>query len=117
MFVHFQPPRSDFLTAWITHGLRKGDELICSEPQGAVELLEIDRPAKYSRETLGSAKKVHILTDKSGINRRVETSVIRRDVLHALAMSNVDEIERGIRHEILQLSLIHISEPTRRTPI
>jgi hypothetical protein len=56
VFVHHQPPRNDYLSAWIAHSLRKGDELIRFKLHCAVELFVIDRSPEYGRETFGSAK-------------------------------------------------------------
>jgi hypothetical protein len=81
--------------------LRKGDKR-GTQLQRAAELLDPNCSSKHRRNPLGSAEQVDILTNEPGIDGCVEASILDRDILHSLAVGDIDEVEGSLSNEILR---------------
>ena len=86
----------------ITHSLSERDKLRLIELHRSGEPLIIDCSAEYGCQPFRSAKQIDVLTDEARIDRGVKPLLFVGDILHAIAMSDIDEIEGGGRDEILQ---------------
>jgi len=85
----------------ITHSLSERDKLRLIELHRSGEPLIIDRPAEYGCQPFRSAKQIDVLTDEASIDRGVKPLLFVGDILHEIAMSGIDEIERIGRDKFL----------------
>ena len=93
------------LSVGVSHCLREGHELLVWQLQGASELWIVDRSPKDRGEPLRGAEQIDVLADEAGIDRGVEAALLGRDIRHALAMSDIDEVERRGGDKILKAGL------------
>ena len=61
----------------------------------------VDRGPEHCGKSFGRAEQIDVLADEAAIDRRVQAAVLGRNILHALAMRYIDEIERRGGDEIL----------------
>jgi len=82
--------------------LSEGYELIGAKTHGVREGLVVERSAKDGRKAFRCTKQIDVLPDEAGIGRGIEAPIFGRDVLHALTVRDIDEVERRPSDEILQ---------------
>ena len=73
--------------------------------QGSSELRIVDRSPKDRGELLRGAKQIDVLADEAGIDRGLEAALLGRHIRHALAMRDIDEVERRGGDEVLKAGL------------
>ena len=91
--------------ARVSHGLRECHELLIGKPQRPREFGIVDGSAKDRCEFFRGAEQIDILTDERSIDRGVQSTLLCRDICHALAVSDIDQIERSGRYKVLITSL------------
>jgi hypothetical protein len=89
----------------VTDGLREGDELVGTKLHSSTELVVIYGTSEDRSESFRRAEQIDVLPDKAGIDRSIEASLLKRNVLHALAVGDIDKIEGSCPDEILKAGL------------
>src|SRR6185437_16675060 len=81
--------------------LREGDEITAGEAERAAECARVDGAAEHTRQPLRRAIEIDVLADETGVHRGVKAALVRRHIAYALAVRDVDQVERRAGDEIL----------------